>query len=388
MKRKQHVLILHPHFTLPGGAGKFVLEVGERLAKLGYKVTVISMQSKYHLKNSAPNVRFIDVKGPLTSSFFFWILFPFWYWRISKMIDVLQPDVLFPQVFPAQWWALIYKRFHPSLRVVWMCQEPSAFIHSRLWINAIQSPLKRIIAHIIRLPLSAIDKSLARQADVVLANSKFSLQAIKDTYHIHQSKLAVVYLGVSANLLSSNQAESRQPIAVTVSRLSGFKNIDFLIKTFVQFANQKQVAWQFYIVGDGEKKEELKKLIKTLHAEEIVLIRGQLSDVKLAKLLKTSTLYLSAALDEPFGISLVEAQAAGVIPIAHNSGGPQETIINHHTGRLVNQLNAESYLEAMDECLQPKHVKSYSIAATNHGKSFTWQKTTSLIESVLFPGKH
>jgi len=385
MLQQKHILILHPHFTLSGGAGKFALEVGQRLAKRDYKVSVINMKSKDKLTLSFPNIRVIDVKGPLTSSFLFWLLFPYWYWKVSKMIDMLKPDVLFPQVFPAQWWALLYKHFHPHMRTVWMCQEPSAFIHSETWIKAIHSPLKRFIASMIKNLLAPIDIWLANKADAVIANSKFSLEMIQHIYGIDESKLSVAYPGVSDAFLVQKPETSREHTVVTVSRLSKFKNIDFLIKTFVKFAEQRKEAWHLHVVGDGEEKKSLERLVSSLNAQSFIHLAGQLSDQKLSGLLRASTFYLSAAVDEPFGISLVEAQASGAIVIAHNSGGPKETIINDKTGKLVDHLDSELYVQAMNESLIKNLAVKLSKNAHSHSESFNWNSTTNKVNKVLFP---
>jgi hypothetical protein len=40
---KKTLIIVHPHFTIPGGAGKVILELGKRLAK-NTKVIIITQQ--------------------------------------------------------------------------------------------------------------------------------------------------------------------------------------------------------------------------------------------------------------------------------------------------------------------------------------------------------
>ncbi len=39
--------------------------------------------------------------------------------------------------------------------------------------------------------------------------------------------------------------------------------------------------------------------------------------------------------DEHFGIGIIEYMAAGVIPVAHNSGGPQMDIVVDYNGKQV-----------------------------------------------------
>jgi alpha-1,2-mannosyltransferase len=50
--------------------------------------------------------------------------------------------------------------------------------------------------------------------------------------------------------------------------------------------------------------------------------------------------------NEHFGIGIVEFMAAGVIPVAHNSGGPKsDIIIPERTGFLAS--TAEEYADAL-----------------------------------------
>lgn len=52
-----NILYFHPHFTYPGGAGKFVLETGEGLANMGHKVTILAQSGDEEiLKNTYANV--------------------------------------------------------------------------------------------------------------------------------------------------------------------------------------------------------------------------------------------------------------------------------------------------------------------------------------------
>jgi glycosyltransferase involved in cell wall biosynthesis len=45
-------------------------------------------------------------------------------------------------------------------------------------------------------------------------------------------------------------------------------------------------------------------------------------------LLAKARIYVHCALNEHFGISIVEAMAAGCVPIVHNSGGAREIVTN------------------------------------------------------------
>ncbi|MBK1735847.1 hypothetical protein CKO15_11275 [Halorhodospira abdelmalekii] len=52
---------------------------------------------------------------------------------------------------------------------------------------------------------------------------------------------------------------------------------------------------------------------------------------------------------EPFGISIVEAQAAGTLVLAYDCGAPRETIEHGRTGWLISKSDAKSYAAGLDE---------------------------------------
>src|SRR3972149_5834214 len=99
---RNKIIYLHPHFTLPGGGGRFVLETGKLLRKKGYDVKVISIRSDDKIVGEYCNsIKFLDIKGPLSSSIWFWIFFPLSYIKVAKILEGEKDFILFPQVFPA-----------------------------------------------------------------------------------------------------------------------------------------------------------------------------------------------------------------------------------------------------------------------------------------------
>ncbi|MGB1595988.1 MAG: glycosyltransferase, partial [Promethearchaeia archaeon] len=62
---------------------------------------------------------------------------------------------------------------------------------------------------------------------------------------------------------------------------------------------------------------------------------------------------LHTMVNEHFGINIVEFMAAGVVPVAHNSGGPREDIVVPFAGNATGRLAscASSYAVAMHEIL-------------------------------------
>jgi glycosyltransferase involved in cell wall biosynthesis len=90
------------------------------------------------------------------------------------------------------------------------------------------------------------------------------------------------------------------------------------------------------IVGDGEDRPRLKRLVEKLHLEHAVRFEGTVSKERLEALYKNAMVSVICAMDEPFGLVPIESMMYGTPVIAHNSGGPRETICHGLTGFLYN----------------------------------------------------
>ena len=65
---KANLIILHPHFTLPGGAGNVVLESASRLNPEKYKIQILCIRADPPYKKRYRGLSFIEIGGPLSSS--------------------------------------------------------------------------------------------------------------------------------------------------------------------------------------------------------------------------------------------------------------------------------------------------------------------------------
>ena len=370
---KKYLLILHPHFTIPGGAGKVALELGKRLSDK-YNVIVISQRINPEYIKDYPELTFQNIKGPLTDSFYFWLLFPYWQCKVNKIINDYQDKgevILFPQVFPYNWIGLIYKLFHKDVKCVCWCHEPSAFIHIKKWRQSINNPFKRILSEILKPILSIIDIKLIKLADAVFANSKFGQQQIKQIYNIDS---VVIYPGIDIEKYKPIPFSKKENYVLTVGRLTKFKNINILIKAFSKI---KDTTVQLKIVGDGEERENLVKLVKTSGLEKRIIFFPQIDESKLIKLYQKAKVFVSCSINEPFGLVPVESMACGTPVIADNSGGPRETILNNIAGRLINCTEKNLVTIINELLINKKDLKQYSVSARKHIlANYNWEKST------------
>jgi glycosyltransferase involved in cell wall biosynthesis len=100
---------------------------------------------------------------------------------------------------------------------------------------------------------------------------------------------------------------------------------------------------------DGMNRANIEKLIHDFGLKHHVQLTGWTDEV--ASLLGTLDLFVSPARSEPFGLSIVEAMAAGVPVVATASEGAREIIDTDDCGRLVPIGDVAALAKAINDLL-------------------------------------
>ena len=158
------------------------------------------------------------------------------------------------------------------------------------------------------------------------ANSKFIAKAVKAELGVNPH---VLYPSVSDFILNRDQLHfnnQRDNVALTVARISYGKNLEII--PHIAELTSKNVS--FVIAGLLDSEQALNSLIRlrkelNISADRVKILVNVKRSI-LRKMLLNSKVYLHSAVDEPFGISIVEAMSSGCIPVVHDSGGPREFV--------------------------------------------------------------
>jgi glycosyltransferase involved in cell wall biosynthesis len=127
-----------------------------------------------------------------------------------------------------------------------------------------------------------------------------------------------------------SQRHSSVPTIVCVARLDHEKKgQDILIKA-LSIVKGRSVPFKCWLIGDGQSRPFLEKMVKDLGLKEEVDFMGARSDV--AKLLVQSDLFVLPSRYEGFGIVILEAMASGLPVIVSNIDGPAEVVEDGKTG--------------------------------------------------------
>jgi glycosyltransferase involved in cell wall biosynthesis len=105
------------------------------------------------------------------------------------------------------------------------------------------------------------------------------------------------------------------------------------------------LPWSLEIVGDGPARGEVEQAFMPLGSR--VIYRGALDQKAIVEALAGADLYVWPAINEAFGMALLEAQAAGLPVIAGASGGISDIVVPGLTGVLAPAGDAEAFAGAV-----------------------------------------
>ena len=171
-------------------------------------------------------------------------------------------------------------------------------------------------------------------SDVVLANSNSTRkQCIK---RWNRNDCIVLYPSIKIDeiatyISSSSSSSSRDDICIVLSRLSPEKKIELAIEAFkTKVLKNKQLLIIGYL--SRENKNYYQRLRDLSKRNENIKILPNLRRNDVLTLLSKAKILFHPMPDEHFGIAIIEAMAAGCLPVVHASGGPLEIVDNGQYG--------------------------------------------------------
>lgn len=153
------------------------------------------------------------------------------------------------------------------------------------------------------------------------------------------------------------KGEVRQDFYLIAGRLVPYKRIDVTIEAF------RQLDLPLKVVGTGRDMEALKSL-----AGPKTEFLGHVSDEKLWELYAQCRAFVQTGAED-FGITLVEAMAAGAPVIAINRYGPAETVIAGETGLFFEEQTPEALAVAVQR-FEQQYQFFDSARIRRHAESF------------------
>ena len=249
------------------------------------------------------------------------------------------------------------------------------------------SPLVRAAVATVAPRLRRWDVASADRVDHFLANSECVGRRIRRHYG---RSATVVYPPVDLERFAP--AAIREDFYLALGALVPYKRVDLAVEAC------NRLGRRLVIAGDGSERSSLAKL-----AGPGVSFLGRVTDAEVVDLLSRCRAFLFPG-EEDFGITAVEAQAAGAPVIAYGKGGALETVVGVHgagdhpsqgseddaqnglgpTGVFFRDASPEGLMEAV-QCFESHDFSPGALraSAARFGRQRFKQGMTTQVQQVL-----
>ena len=321
--------------------GCFELDQARALKDLGHKIVVISLDRRFRfqkLRLNRGNINGIDtycfptiVPGNLLSRISLKLSRVYFSNKMLKLFEKVlgihgKPD-------------LIYSHYQNNI----------------LYLRDIKKKYKIPIVgmeHWSEVKKNPVPKNVIKNGEIayeipnLLLSVSVSLQ--ERIYEIWGKKSIVVNNMVGSEFSYVEKKESRKFRFISVGQLIHRKGYDLLVEAFDKSELKNNNNVELLIIGDGEERENIQKMIDQHALSDCIKLLGIKSKNEINELLSESDAFVLATRSETFGVVYIEAMMVGLPVIGTICGGPEE-FINESNGILVDVEDIKGLTNALNK---------------------------------------
>ena len=237
-------------------------------------------------------------------------------------------------------WCLVPVMDHSNVVSVWArwtARSPTALLATTHCLPSIEAQhgvrvREKLSPHAVRFFL--------RFADGIVAVSTEVAQDLGRTARIARDRIRVIqnpiltpeyYRKAVEQVADFFPPDPDSPLILSVGRLVASKDFPTLIRAFAEV--RRELRSRLLILGEGDQRQVLERLIADLHLESEVMLPGY-SENPYAHMARAQLLVLSSSY-EAFGNVVVEALAVGLPVVATDCSGPRAILQDGRLGELV-----------------------------------------------------
>ena len=331
-----------------GGMEFYVQRLSEELAKQGHDVTVFT--SSNTAAQSIQNYNGVKVCSlKIMTKAYNVPIVPALFWKLAQ---AEKPDVIHTHQYPVFFSDM-------SAAASWLKNIP-LLLHVHVVSDA-KSALSDFVSDIY---YSTLGLRTLRTADSVVVPS-LAYKTKISKMHINPDKIQVIPYGIDIKKFQkTTDGEAFKTkyhcqgskVILSVGRLNYQKGFQYLIDAMPSILKQVPNA-KLVIVGEGEQLAYLKQLSKLREVGESVVFTGALGQAEIPNAYAACDVFVLPSLFESFGISLIEAQAAGKPVIGTRTGGVPEALVEGETGILVEPGSIKELEKAIIQVLSCKGLE-------------------------------
>lgn len=257
----------------------------------------------------------------------------------------------------------------PEAMHICYCHSPMRFAWSYeeyVWPEK-SIPLRRSLLPLILSYVRLWDEISANRVDHYIANSKAVSRRIAKYY-----KRTAEVINPPVDVEAFEPESSYDDYYLVLSRLMPYKRLDIVVEAF------STLGLPLKVIGTGRDHDRLKSM-----ATDNVEFLGFVEGPRMRRYLARCRALLFPG-EEDFGITAVEAQAAGRPVIAYGAGGALESVIDGVTGVFFDRQEPESVVSAVRK-FNPERFDSRIIRkhAEGFGRAAFQEKLKAFIEGKM-----
>jgi glycosyltransferase EpsD len=201
--------------------------------------------------------------------------------------------------------------------------------------------------------------------------------------HLLHNAIDVKRFKKSTNFVSSKDHQVFQ--LISIGRMDTNKNHQFLVDV-VHDLTTKQIPVHLTLVGDGPQRDVLQEKINQLNLQHHISLVGIQEHVE--DYLWKADLYIHSAITEGFGLTLLEAMAAGLPVVTLNGGGNKNLIHHGENGYIIDEQDVTLFSNYITTFVQNKISlelsSKYAVDFANNFDITTYcEKLTIIYKKVL-----
>lgn len=289
------------------------------------------------------------------------------FFRLRRWITRTGRDLLLFPCGPGGVWLLRKPKGCTNIAIVYHTYAQQVrLVHGQWW--------KRIF-----LPF---ERASLRRADHIFCYAKDTKEVIERKYDIDPGKVHLLPQIADLDPWMESDAIKEPGLCICVARLEQRKGIRFLAEMWPEVKKQRPNA-RLLVVGDGVQSGIIDRLVsrKDLSVERV----SQLNQKELIDAVSRAEILLCPSYLEGFGLTAIEAMAAGTIVLASDTDGLRSLIRNMQTGLLLPIGDSTAWAQAAGELLMnPKKGEEMRIAAEQAAREhFSAEHTKRALQECL-----
>lgn len=313
--------VVHDYLNQRGGAERVALELARMFAGAPIYTSLYRPGSTFpEFRERTVRTSYLD-RLPIDSRFR--NLLPL-YPSAFRALGELQHELVLSS---SSGWAHGVRTCGRSTHVVY-CHTPARWLYGAAHLGA--RSIQRRSARPLLSAMRHWDQAAARRADRYIANSENVRRRVRAIYGLEAD---VVHPPVDVARFTARPRGER---LLVVSRLLPYKRVELAIEA----ANRARLPLD--VIGSGPSYRDLVAI-----AGPTVRFDRRLEDAEITSLMESCRALLLPG-EEDFGITPVEALAAGKPVVAYGAGGALETIEEGLTGAFFHTPTAAALLDALD----------------------------------------